>query len=132
MTSAKDFADGDFKKTPEYQNAKALKDDNSATADQDKKSKAKDAVEALDDTVDNSALKKAKDIIDNPAGKTQKEVDEALDTLQKAMNKVTSDYKTSADKLKNEVGDKDGNGLSLIHISEPTRQDRPSRMPSSA
>ena len=23
-------------------------------------------------------------------------------------------------------------GLSLIHISEPTRQDRPSRMPSSA
>ncbi|EPI45221.1 hypothetical protein HMPREF1583_01386, partial [Gardnerella vaginalis JCP8151B] len=114
LAAAKDYAGGDFKNTPEYQNAKALKDDNSATANQDKKGKAKDAVEALDDTVDNSALKKAKDIIDNPAGKTQKEVDEALDTLQKAMNKVTSDYKTNADKLKNEVGDKDEKGKDVI------------------
>ena len=114
LTEAKDYANGDFKKTPEYQNAKALKDDNSATADQDKKGKAKDAVEALDDTVDNSALKKAKAIIDNPTGKTQKEVDAALKTLQDAMDKVTRDYKTNADKLKNEVGDKDDKGKDVI------------------
>ena len=31
-----------------------------------------------------------------------------------------------------ENGDKFKGDLSLIHISEPTRQDRPSRMPSSA
>ena len=35
--------------------------------------------------------------------------------------------------FKGEIVDvKAGYGLSLIHISEPTRQDRPSRMPSSA
>ena len=111
LTAAKDFANGDFKKTPEYKNAVALKNDTSATADQEKKTKAQNAVNALDDTVADSALKKAKDIIDNPAGKTQKEVDEALDTLQKAMKAVTDNYKTNTDALKNEVDDKgqDGN-----------------------
>ena len=110
LTAAKDFAGDGFKKTPEYKNAKALKDDTSATADQDKKSKAKADVDALDENTNDSALKKAKDIIDNPTGKTQKEVDEALEALKKAMDKVTNGYKTNADKLKNEVGDKDEHG----------------------
>lgn len=108
LTAAKDFADGDFKKTPEYQNAVALKDDQKA--DQTKKDAAKQAVDALDENANDSALKKAKDIIKNPAGKTQKEVDEALDTLQKAMQTVTDNYKTNTDALKNEVGDKDEQG----------------------
>ncbi|MFP1711731.1 peptidase, partial [Gardnerella vaginalis] len=110
LEEAKKYANGNFKKTPEYKNAKALKDDNSSTVDSDKKSKAKTDVEALDDTNDNGALKKAKDIIDNPTGKTQKEVDEALDALQKAMDKVTSDYKTDAKPLEKEVGDKTQDG----------------------
>ncbi len=120
LTAAKDLAIGDFKKTPEYKNAVALKDDNSATADQQKKTAAQNAVNALDDTVADSALKKAKDIIDNPAGKTQKEVDEALKTLQDAMNKVTDNYKTNADKLKNEVGDKDDQGKDVTPPFEAT------------
>ncbi|RIY21086.1 peptidase, partial [Bifidobacteriaceae bacterium VN002] len=112
LTAAKDFADDGFKKTPEYQNAVALKDDQKA--DQTKKDAAKQAVDALDENANDSALKKAKDIIKNPAGKTQKEVDEALDTLQKAMQTVTDNYKTNTDALKNEVGDKDAQGKDVI------------------
>ncbi|MDK6861992.1 peptidase [Gardnerella vaginalis] len=108
LTSAKDYANGDFKKTPEYKNAKAINDDQNA--DQDKKSNAKSAIDALDDTVTDSALKKAKDIIDNPTGKTQQEVDDALKTLQAAMDTVTNGYKTVVDPLEKEVGDKDATG----------------------
>ncbi|EIK74690.1 FIVAR domain-containing protein [Gardnerella vaginalis] len=108
LTAAKDYANGDFKKTPEYKNAKAINDDQNA--DQDKKSSAKSAIDALDDTVTDSALKKAKDIIDNPTGKTQQEVDEALKTLQAAMDTVTNGYKTVVDPLEKEVGDKDATG----------------------
>jgi len=107
LTAAKDFANGDFKKTPEYKNASALKDDSSDTQ---KQSKAKTDVGALDETTENSALKKAKDIIDNPTGKTQKEVDDALKTLQAAMDTVTNGYKTVVDPLEKEVGDKDATG----------------------
>ena len=108
LEEAKKYANGDFKKTPEYKNAKAINDDQNA--DQDKKSNAKSAIDALDDTVTDSVLKKAKDIIENPAGKTQQEVDAALDALQKAMDKVTSDYNTDVKLLSNEVGDKDEQG----------------------
>lgn len=108
LKGAKEFANGDFKNTPEYQNASALKDDQKA--DQTKKDAAKKAVDALDDTVTDSALKKAKDIIDDPTGKTQKEVDDALKTLQEAMNAITDGYKTNTKILENEVGDKNANG----------------------
>ena len=110
LEEAKKYANGDFKKTPEYKNAVALKDDTSTTADQQKKNKANTDVSALDENTENGALKKAKDIIDNPAGKTQKEVDDALDALQKAMDKVTNDYKTDTDPLEKEVGDKTQDG----------------------
>ena len=108
LKDAKDFVNNVLKKSPEYQNAVALKDDQSAAAD--KKTAAQNAVNALDENTSDSALKKAKDIIDNPTGKTQKEVDAALDTLQKAMKAITDGYKTNADKLKYEVGDKDEQG----------------------
>ena len=122
LKDAKDFANDAFKKTPEYKNAVALKDDKNADAE--KKSAAKTAVEALDESTNDSALKKAIEILqafddngkpkqEGPTGgriPTQKEVDEALDTLQKAMKTVTDGYKTNVDKLNNEVGDKDGNG----------------------
>ena len=107
LTAAKDFANGDFKKTHEYKNASALKDDSSDTQ---KQSKAKTDVGALDETTENGALKKAKDIIENPTGKTQQEVDDALKTLQAAMDTVTNGYKTVVDPLKKEVGDKDATG----------------------
>ncbi|RFT37336.1 hypothetical protein CG398_07885, partial [Bifidobacteriaceae bacterium NR003] len=52
LEEAKKYANGDFKKTPEYKNAKAINDDQNA--DQDKKSNAKSAIDALDDTVTDS------------------------------------------------------------------------------
>ena len=114
LTSAKDFANGDFKKTPEYKNAVALKDDTSATVDQNKKTAAQNAVNALDENTNDSALKKAMDIVANPAGKTQQEVNAALKTLQEAMKTVTDNYKTDVKPLQNEAGDKDADGNPVV------------------
>ena len=120
LTAAKDFANGDFKKTPEYKNAVALKDDTSATVDQNKKTAAQNAVNALDDAVADSALKKAMDIVANPTGKTQQEVDVALKTLQDAMKTVTDNFKTDVKPLENEVGDKDTQGNPVLPPFEAT------------
>ena len=118
LKDAKEFANGDFKKTPEYKNAFALKDDQNAK--QDKKTEAQNAVNALDENTNDGALKKAKDILDkfdengnpNTGGRipTQKEVDDALKTLQEAMKTVAEGYKTDVKPLSNEVGDKDTQG----------------------
>ncbi len=118
LKQAKEYAEDVFKKTPEYKNAKAINADQNA--DQDKKSKAKSAIDALDENTNDSALKKAKDILDNPAGKTQKEVDEALATLQKAMKTVTDNFKTDVKPLQNEVGDKDATGKDVTPPFEAT------------
>ena len=118
LNEAKVYANGDFKKTPEYKNAAALKDDQEA--DQTKKDAAKKAVDALDENTNDSALKKAMDIVANPTGKTQKEVDEALKTLQDAMSKVTDNHKTDVKPLQNEVGDKDKDGKDVIPPFEAT------------
>ena len=120
LTAAKDFANGDFKKTPEYENAVALKDDTSATVDQNKKTAAQNAVNALDDAVADSALKKAMDIVANPTGKTQQEVDAALKTLQDAMKTVADNFKTDVKPLENEVGDKDTQGNPVLPPFEAT------------
>ena len=114
LEEAKKYANGDFKKTPEYKNAVALKDDTSTTVDQEKKTAAQNAVNALDDAVADSALKKAMDIIANPTGKTQQEVDDALTTLQEAMKTVTDGYPTDTDPLQKEVGDKDQDDKPVI------------------
>ena len=131
LKDAKAFANGDFKKTPEYMNAKALKDDTSAASDQQKKNKAKAAVEALDESTDNGALKKAIDILNKfdengkpKAGETniptQAQVDEALATLKAAMDKVTKDYPTKVDPLVKEIGDKDQDGNPVVPPFEAT------------
>ena len=120
LKAAKDFAAGDFKNTPEYKNAKALKDNQNADAD--KKSKAKTDVDALDKDTNDGALNKAIGILQafDDDGKpnvttgaripTQKEVDDALKTLQEAMKTVAEGYKTDVKPLSNEVGDKDTQG----------------------
>lgn len=120
LKAAKDFAAGDFKNTPEYKNAKALKDNQNADAD--KKSKAKTDVDALDNNTNDGALNKAIGILQafDDDGKpnvttgaripTQKEVDDALKTLQEAMKTVAEGYKTDVKPLSNEVGDKDAQG----------------------
>ncbi len=103
LTAAKDFANGDFKKTPEYQNATAIKDDNT-------NAKHEQAGKDLDGTDDKPGLTKLVEKItqklNNASKLTQKEVDDALEALQKAMDKVTDGYKTDVDPLQKEVGDK--------------------------
>lgn len=107
LTAAKNYAGGDFKKTPEYQNATAIKDDNT-------NAKHEQAGKDLDGTDDKPGLTKLVEKItqklNNASKLTQKEVDDALEALQDAMDKVANDYKTNADKLKNEVGDKNEQG----------------------
>ncbi|MGM7557278.1 YSIRK-type signal peptide-containing protein [Aerococcus christensenii] len=106
LTAAKDFAGGDFKKTPEYKNALAKK----TAGDQG-------AIAALgkdgEQTGFDNVLKKVTDNLNdkNWKGKvTQKFVNELLKKLQESQEKIAKEYKTDAIKLEREVGDKDQDG----------------------
>ncbi|MFU0560418.1 peptidase [Gardnerella vaginalis] len=106
LTAAKDFAGGDFKKTPEYQNALAKK----TAGDQG-------AIAALgkdgEQTGFDNVLKKVTDKLNDKDWKgkvTQKFVDKLLEKLQEAQDNITKNYKTDAIKLEREVGDKDQDG----------------------
>lgn len=106
LTSAKDFADDGFKKTPEYKNALAKKDagDQGAT---------KDLGEAGQDTGFDNVLKKVTDKLNDTDWKgkvTQKFVNELLKKLQTAQDNIANKYKTDAIKLEYEVGDKNQDG----------------------
>ena len=110
LTSAKDFADGDFKKTPEYQNAVAKKGagDQGATA-----ALGTDGGDTGFDNVLNQIKQKLND--DNwKKTATQKSVNNLLKKLQEAQDKIAKDYKTDAKLLENEVGDKDAQGNDVI------------------
>lgn len=106
LTSAKDFAGGDFKKTPEYQNAVAKKDAGDQGATQALGEDGKDT------GFDNILKKVAEKLNDEDWKKkaTQKQVNALLKQLQDAQEKIAKDYKTDAIKLENEVGDKDQDG----------------------
>ena len=110
LTSAKDFAGGDFKKTPEYQNAVAKKTagDQGAT---------NDLGEAGKETGFDNVLDKIKQKLNDENWKktaTQKSVNNLLKKLQEAQDKIANNYKTNTDALKNEVGDKDQDGKDVI------------------
>ena len=116
LTSAKDFAGGDFKKTPEYKNAVAKK----TTGDQDA---IKDLGEAGQDTGFDNVLKNVTDKLNDEDWKkkaTQEQVEALLKQLQDAQDKITDNYKTKTDKLENEVGDKDEKGKDVIPPFEAT------------
>ena len=106
LTSAKDFADGDFKKTPEYLNAVAKK----TAGDQG-------ATQALGedgkDTGFDNILKKVTEKLNDEDWKkkaTQKDVNALLKQLKDAQDNIAKKYKTDAIKLEREVGDKDQDG----------------------
>lgn len=106
LTSAKDFAAGDFKKTPEYQNAVAKKaaGDQGATNDL-----GKDGEQTGFDNV----LKKVTEKLNDEDWKkkaTQKDVSALLKQLKDAQDNIAKKYKTDAIKLEREVGDKDQDG----------------------
>ena len=110
LTSAKDFADGDFKKTPEYQNAVAKK----TAGDQGAK---KDLGEAGQDTGFDNVLKKVIDKLNDNDWKqkaTQKQVNALLKQLKDAQDNIAKKYKTDALKLEREVGDKDQDGKPVV------------------
>lgn len=106
LTSAKDFADGDFKKTPEYQNALAKKNAGDQGVTQALGEDGKDT------GFDNILKKVAEKLNDEDWKKkaTQKQVNALLKQLQDAKDKIAKEYKTDAIKLENEVGDKDQDG----------------------
>ncbi|MFU9921698.1 peptidase [Fannyhessea vaginae] len=106
LTSAKDFAGGDFKQTPEYKNALAKKaaGDQGATNDL-----GKDGEQTGFDNV----LKKVTEKLNDEDWKkkaTQKDVSALLKQLKDAQDKIAKTYKTDAIKLEREVGDKDQDG----------------------
>ncbi|PMC44893.1 peptidase [Peptoniphilus lacrimalis] len=110
LTSAKDFADDGFKKTPEYQNAVAKKaaGDQGATA-----ALGKDGEQTGFDNV----LKKVTEKLNDEDWKkkaTQKDVNALLKQLQEAQEKIAKEYKTDAIKLEREVGDKDQDGKPVV------------------
>ena len=106
LTSAKDVADVDFKKTPEYKNAVAKKaaGDQGATNDL-----GKDGEQTGFDNVLQKVTEKLNDE-DWKKKATQKQVNALLKQLQDAQDKIAKDYKTNAIKLEREVGDKDQDG----------------------
>ncbi|MFU0571341.1 peptidase [Gardnerella vaginalis] len=106
LTSAKDFADDGFKKTPEYQNAVAKKNAGDQTAKTDL------GIENQQTGFDN-VLNQIKQKLNDDNWKktaTQKSVNNLLKKLQAAQDKIADNYKTNVTPLSNEVGDKNKDG----------------------
>ncbi|RFT41533.1 peptidase, partial [Bifidobacteriaceae bacterium NR003] len=107
LKQAKEYADGAFKNTPEYKNATAVKNDNN-------NAKHEQAGKDLDGTDQEPGLSKLVEKItaklQDTSKMTQKEVDALVKQLVTAQKKITENYKTNTDALKNEVGDKDAQG----------------------
>ena len=111
LKQAKEYAANVFKNTPEYKNATAIKNDNN-------NAKHDQAAKDLDGTDQKPGLSK---LIEKIATKlqdtskmTQAEVDALVKQLVTAQKKITENYKTNVDELKNEVGDKDQDGKPVV------------------
>ena len=111
LKQAKEYAEDVFKKTPEYKNATAIKNDNN-------NAKHEQAGKDLDGTDQKPGLSK---LIEKIATKlqdtskmTQTEVDALVKQLVTAQKKITENYKTDATKLAREVGDKDADGNPVV------------------
>lgn len=110
LTSAKDFADGDFKNTPEYKNAVAKKTAGDPGATQALGEDGKD-------TGFDNILKKVAAKLNDADWKqkaTQKDVSALLKQLKDAQDNIAKKYKTDAIKLEREVGDKDQDGKPVV------------------
>ncbi|WP_427877179.1 LPXTG cell wall anchor domain-containing protein [Gardnerella sp. 2492-Sm] len=105
--------DGNFTKSPEYKNAEAKKAEDGGDNAELKAYKA-----ALDEvkTMLNNFGKDGKPSagVDDKDLPTQAQVDAALKKLSDARKAVEATYNTKADKLENEVGDKDETGQDVI------------------
>ena len=115
LTEAQDYANGDFKKTPEYKNADAIKGDNA-------NAKHEQAAKDVDGTDDkpglNKLIEKITQKLQNANNLTQREVDTLLKQLKSAQKKIADNYKTDVKPLANEVGDKDQDGNPIVPAFE--------------
>lgn len=110
LSDAQAFANGDFKKTPEYKNAQAKKQAGDQGAINDLG--ADGATTGFD-----NVLKAITGKLNDDAWKqkaTQKQISKLLKQLQTAQNKIANTYKTVTLKLENELGDKDTQGNPVI------------------
>ena len=107
LKQAKEYAEDVFKKTPEYKNATAIKNDNN-------NAKHEQAGKDLDGTDQKPGLSKLIEKIttklQDTSKMTQTEVDALVKQLVTAQKKITENYKTDVKLLSNEVGDKDEKG----------------------
>ncbi|EIK84785.1 FIVAR domain-containing protein [Gardnerella pickettii] len=111
LKQAKQYAEDVFKKTPEYKNATAIKDDtNNAKHEQ----AGKDLGDATKQTGFEGQIAKITEKLKDTSKLTQREVDALVKQLNIAQKKIADSYPTNADKLKNEVGDKDKDGKDVI------------------
>ncbi|WP_427876142.1 LPXTG cell wall anchor domain-containing protein [Gardnerella sp. 2492-Sm] len=92
-------ADADFEATPEFKNADAKKkdDDSGNKVDNDEVDAYKKALKAARDLL---SKKDATNLSERP---TQKQIDDALETLKKAKQAITDGYKTDATALQDEA-----------------------------
>ena len=107
LKQAKQYAEDVFKKTPEYKNATAIKNDNN-------NAKHEQAGKDLDGTDQKPGLSKLIEKIttklQDTSKMTQREVDALVKQLVTAQKKIAENYKTDVKPLSNEVGDKDTQG----------------------
>ncbi|MFP1698067.1 peptidase, partial [Gardnerella greenwoodii] len=91
--------EGKFENTPEFKNADAKKkdDDSGKKVDNDEVDAYKKALKAARDLL---AKKDATNLSERP---TQKQIDDALETLKKAKQAITDGYKTDATALQDEA-----------------------------
>ena len=107
LKQAKQYAEDVFKKTPEYKNATAIKDDtNNAKHEQ----AGKDLGDATKQTGFEGQIAKIAEKLKDTSKLTQREVDALVKQLKIAQKNIADNYKTNVDKLNNEVGDKDQDG----------------------
>ena len=111
LKQAKQYAEDVFKKTPEYKNATAIKDDNN-------NAKHEQAGKDLDGTDQKPGLSKLIEKIttklQDTSKMTQREVDALVKQLVTAQKKISENYKTDVKPLSNEVGDKDQDGKPVV------------------
>ncbi|MFW0894562.1 peptidase [Gardnerella sp. Marseille-Q9181] len=107
LKQAKQYAEDVFKKTPEYKNATAIKDDtNNAKHEQ----AGKDLGDATKQTGFEGQIAKIAEKLNDTSKLTQREVDALVRQLKNDQKTIADSYKTNVTPLSNEVGDKDGNG----------------------
>ena len=111
LKQAKEYAENVFKKTPEYKNATAIKNDNN-------NAKHEQAGKDLDGTDQKPGLSKLIEKIttklQDTSKMTQREVDALVKQLVTAQKKIAENYKTDVKPLSNEVGDKDQYGKPVV------------------